>query len=214
MKFIKKLYEMKKLYDASEASFIHFNEFVPYHSNDWKIKSPKLATMMLEVGPQVKSMARILSDELGFKHSKKKNYYFFDYFKELNSKGMLVNQKVMLKENHKNLQPFPKMQKQNKWWDAYTTLKHRMPEGLENCTLDNFLYALAALSSLHHIAHVVKFGLMSNLSPNDFLDYSLWHDSVQEGINADVDDIIRSDFESLWWRTKMFFFPSRRFVLI
>ena len=83
---------MKKLYDTSENSYIHFNEFVPYHSNDWKIKSPKLATMMLEVGPQIESMCRILSEELGFKHKKKnRNYYFFDYFDELNSKGLLVN---------------------------------------------------------------------------------------------------------------------------
>ena len=205
---------MKKLYDASENSFIHFNEFVPYHSNDWKIRSPKLATMILEVGPQIESMSRILSEELGFKHSKNKNYYFFDYFKELKSKGLLANQEVMLKENHKILQPFPRTKKENKWWSAYTTLKHKMPEGLENCTLDNFLYALAALSSLHHIAHIVKFGSMSNLTPNDFLDYSLWHDSAQEGIDADVDDVLRPDFESSWWRTKMFFFPSRRFDLL
>lgn len=68
---------MKKLYDASEDSFMHFNEFVPYHSNDWKIKPPKLATMMLEVGPQIESMTRILSEELGFKHTKKEKLLFF-----------------------------------------------------------------------------------------------------------------------------------------
>ena len=214
LQFIKKLYQMKKLYDATENSFIHFNEFVPYHSNDWKIKSPKLATMMLEVGPQIESMSKILSEELGFKHKKSRNYYFLDYFKELDSKGMLVNQEVMLKENNKILQPFKKTKKQNEWWLAYTTVKHSMPEGLEKCTLNNFLNALAALSSLHHIAHIVKIGPMSNLGPKDFLDYTLWHDSAQEGIDADVDSELRPNFESSWWRTKLFYFPSRRFMLI
>ena len=89
-----------------------------------------------------------------------------------------------------------------------------MPEGLEECTLDNFLHALAALSALHHIAHIVKFGAMSNLSPKDFLDYSLWHDSAQEGIEADSDVELRPDFDSSWWRAKLFFFPSRRFPMI
>ena len=205
---------MKKLYDASENSYMHFNEFVPYHLNDWKIKSPKIATMILEVGPQIESMCKILSEELGFKHEDDKYYHFFDYFDELNSKGLLVNQEVMFKENHKILQPFPKTKKLNKWWSAYTTLKHSMPEGLEDCTLNNFLYALAALSSLHHIAHIVKIGPMANLSPNDFLDYTLWHDSAQEGIDADMDSELRPDFESSWWRTKLFFFPSRRWDLV
>ena len=74
---------MKKLYDTSENNFLKFNEVVPYYSNDWKIQSPKLATMLLELGPQIEAMSKIIFEELKLKHEKKKKnsrHYFHDYY--------------------------------------------------------------------------------------------------------------------------------------
>jgi hypothetical protein len=106
-------------------------------------------------------------------------FRFLDYYDFLNNNGMLVAQKLALREQvGKVIAPF-RLTDQNtpQWWQAYNDTKHDLPEGETFGKLGHVLYALAAVASLHDIAQMLK---SANALPTKVLDGTRWYDKEEK----------------------------------
>lgn len=144
------LSQMRSHYLELEREFIEFNNIIPCNHNPSTVYSPRLVTIMQSCGPQIYGMLEFLTNHFSIET---KNDKFPSYYKELNEKGMLAFQKVILKYNRRILSPFKFNKDVPSWWTAYNDAKHRLLEGGNfSATLNNVIKILGAIFILHKIA--------------------------------------------------------------
>lgn len=147
---VKELIEMQNHYKYAELQFQKFNSIIPYTRNPPNVYSPRLASLILTLGPQVLGTFGIIKQQLGVTCGDT----FGKYYEALNSDGMLSSQGFVL-ENGDVKYPF--MKSNPEWWEAYNhSIKHQMPSGMSSAILVNIIDALGALFILHHIADVIQ----------------------------------------------------------
>lgn len=169
---VKELLEMQRLYHNSEYEFLLFHEIVPYSHNQLSIYSPKLVSILQEIGPQIYGMFKILSKQLVI--ASKKSDKFPKYFKTLNKRNLLSSQSLVLLENNKIRTPFKFKITIPEWWDAYNTVKHELPTGIFEAKYKHVIDALGALFILHHVADTIQRKKSAIFENADIIDSSNW----------------------------------------
>lgn len=212
---------MKQLYISVEQQFVEFNKIIPYDQNDKKnswdvIHSPRLVNLILSICPQVEKMSKLLVDEMNLKlENDGKSLY--DYLNRLDVKDMLKEQIVGLPNPGSTsilLQPFLRNSNEGiAWWLAYNKIKHNVIEGIEYGTLSNAINALAGLSTLHHVAHIViTFKNYHNVNMDEeILDFIKWHYDERQGLQfQNPYEKLMPNQLSVVWSSNVFFFCSHR----
>lgn len=140
----KEMIEMQKLYRFTELEFLEFNRVIPYDHNPDTVFSPELFNLLYSIGPQIYGMFEILTTSFLLRPRKKD---FPSYHKVLNAKKLLSSQRVILRDNQRELRPFVTKSevKKHPWWAVYNGSKHAMPYGIFDVKLKIVLNALGGL---------------------------------------------------------------------
>lgn len=219
--FERQLLIMKQLYLSVEQQFVEFNEIIPYNQNNMKngwdvIHSPRLVNLILSICPQIEKMSKLLVDEMNLK-LKNDGKSLYDYLNRLDAKDMLKEQIVGLPNPGSTnilLQPFLRNSNEDiVWWLAYNKIKHNVIGGIEYGTLSNAINALAGLSTLHHIAHIViTFKNYHNVNMDEeILDFTKWHYDEEQGLQfQNPNEKLMPNQLSVVWSSNVFFFCSHR----
>ena len=147
------LLRMQEQFRQFELKFLEFYEWLPYDHNSWQFYSPKLSSLLSDVGPQLLGMFDLMCQQL---QKNPNGDHFPDYFQSLNQNHMLSTQSFILAKGNQKRSPFVFSGNVPKWWTAYNDIKHNQPDGEYQGTLENTIDALGALYILHHIADVIQ----------------------------------------------------------
>lgn len=216
--FKRELIEMRQMYFIVEKQFLEFNEIIPYqYHKDWnQVTSPKLASIILSIGPQIEKMLKILVNKMNL-GTGQKNLRFSDFVKVLDVQKMLTNQTVgLVNPGYVNI-IFNPFEQNNEsildWWQGYNKIKHDLPGGITHGTLHNAIYSLAALSILHHIAYILI--TWGNEDYSTILDSKEWHHNEEQGVRSQVknEELLPNELPVLW-SSKLFFFPTKRYQFV
>jgi hypothetical protein len=158
------------LYTQMESSFIEFLEYVSYVYNHQKVYSPKLLSLLLQIGGYIdtifKEMAkydriRNIPECQKLNKAVEKDRYNIGYARtaferiyrlSLNNEGTIVPKLPWL-TSPPLLTPFKKFAQNSspKWWTAYNKAKHEWSEWLHQANMKNVLEALAGAFLLNVI---------------------------------------------------------------
>jgi hypothetical protein len=152
-----------------EKRLIDFIDYVPLIFNHIKVHSPKLISVILEVGPEtinsfdlavfhkgqrsirevfdpnITACREILLKKEMEQRKTRRSLTFKDYYSFLNSNEVpkLSEATIVVKESNFYIMPFE--QSHPPWWQCYNSLKHDKYSNLEGATLRNALKATGAL---------------------------------------------------------------------
>ena len=140
--------KMLEIYLNTEKQFLEFNEWVPMETNKLSVNSPRLYSLLITSCGQVEALMKKICESIDI-IPKKKN--FPEYYKILNSQGMLGLQSITVYNTGKNFRPFNENNEEHFWWKSHNDAKHELPEGILKGTIENVLYALAAINILQKI---------------------------------------------------------------
>ena len=147
---------MLAAYYEEELQFLEFNRLIPIKDNSPDTSSIRLYGILQSTCGQVENMMKILCDRLKIEIEKNQPK-FPDLFDPLNKEGMLSDQIIYSIKKDNVLSPFLISHGDfaPKWWMDYNNTKHDLPEGFKKGNINNTVFSLAALYSLHVISYYV-----------------------------------------------------------
>jgi hypothetical protein len=155
MTFKEQLNKMHDFYIDTEKRFIDLIRIIPL-DNDPKTYSPILYDILQSTCSQAENLMRLICDKIELKYY---GNHFPDYYKPLNSNGMLEIQEVILMKTNTSYKPFNIGSGENVpfWWTGYNSTKHRLPDGFKDGNIVNTTNALASVYLLHCIANYANY---------------------------------------------------------
>ena len=176
-----KLLLFEEYYNYLESSFTDVVRIIPLENNP-ETFSPRLYEILHSVCSQIEGVLKLMCNEMCIKYTN-----FPKTYKKLNRGKAISKQEMVLRSRPKwkSIRPFQcdfachcrtnddehpcgQNDKTPKWWDAYNTSKHDLPEGYKMGTIENTYLALASLYALQSMMCFI------NQNKDGFLKHDYW----------------------------------------